>query len=87
MGGTLGEGTAEAAARSGQLGALQYAIQNGAPCDENIVVATIRGYSLDCMRYVHEGGCPHHTPESYVISSAARSLPVLRYICERMGPT
>lgn len=59
VGGLL-EGTAEATALSGDVGALRYAHEHGAQWDGATLLAALEGDSLECLQYAHERGCPHH---------------------------
>lgn len=74
LGGALNKWTVRVAARWGQVGALRYAVQNGAPWDRSTLVAAVEGDSLDCLRYTHEAGCPLHLPSRAPFRAAAWSL-------------
>jgi hypothetical protein len=79
--------TTEAAALRGDLEALRYAHTCGAPWDVRTLAAAVRGDSLACLEYAHTHGCPQEDVEggpSHRVQ--ARSLPVLRYVCEHMCP-
>eukprot|EP00884_Botryococcus_braunii_P015655 jgi/Botrbrau1/2773/Bobra.0164s0050.1 len=99
FGGTLDGETAKRAAHAGQVGALQYALQHGAPLSMRTLEAAIEGVSLECLKCAFEHGRAVGLPAA---SSHGSSYPrltwwrftpcvipffqVLRYVCEVLRP-
>jgi hypothetical protein len=89
LGGGLDARTTKAAASWGDLDALRYARVKGAPWDFSTIEAAISRSSLACLQYANTHSCPSDPP--YVVQSStterlhARSLVVLRYVCEQMN--
>lgn len=87
------------AAGSGQPGALQYALDKGAPWqDIEVLEAAVRSDSLACLRCFHEFAIhrPGYKPGTCYLPGGAgdavdrtappaHGLAVLRYVCETIG--
>eukprot|EP00884_Botryococcus_braunii_P011807 jgi/Botrbrau1/20627/Bobra.113_1s0052.1 len=86
LGGILDKSTTAAAAGAGQLGALRFARESGAPWDVGILNAAVRGGSLECLQYAHQHGCPYVMIGAYVEAGVAHTVQVLRYVYEHMDP-
>eukprot|EP00884_Botryococcus_braunii_P011808 jgi/Botrbrau1/20628/Bobra.113_1s0053.1 len=90
LGGDLHYSTTAAAAGAGQLGALRFAHEWGAPWDVGTLNAAVCGGSLECLQYAHQHGCPYAVigaGEEEAEAGVAHTVQVLRYVCEHMDPT
>jgi hypothetical protein len=68
----------------GNLEALQYAHERGAPLTFETLKEAVWAGSLECLQYLHKQGCPQeHDPGIWIRTD---SLPVLRYVSEYMDP-
>jgi hypothetical protein len=87
LGGVFDEWATETAARQGDLEALQYLHMNGAPWDSGTLSAAVMADSLPCLQYAHMHACPQEVHVAWGFHQLqARSLPVLRHVCEHMDP-
>eukprot|EP00884_Botryococcus_braunii_P004967 jgi/Botrbrau1/14471/Bobra.0014s0109.1 len=86
LGGIMDYSTTAAAAGLGQLGALRFAHESGAPWDVGTLNAAVCGGWLDCLEYAHQHGCPYVAMGAGVEARVARRVQVLRYVCEHMDP-
>jgi hypothetical protein len=92
-GAVMSSATTATAARRGQLGALRYALESGAPWDRRTYEEAIASDSLECLKCAHQheskvplGQTGDRNPKKSSKAPAAVSLPVLRYVCEKMDP-
>eukprot|EP00884_Botryococcus_braunii_P006170 jgi/Botrbrau1/15554/Bobra.0273s0006.1 len=95
LGGTLDSEAAEWAAEAGQAGALQYALQHGAPLSMRTFGGAVEGGSVECLKCAFEHGLAvglptdYHRPSEYLFLSPGSVTPsfrMLRYVCEVMRP-
>jgi hypothetical protein len=94
LGAPLNAKAVKFAAACDNVGALQYALENGAPLEISSFEFAIRRSSLKCLECLHKhalkvglpGGCirPSEWPSSYRKHLPGVSLAVLRYVCEKM---
>jgi hypothetical protein len=77
------------AAVQGGVEMLKYTHERGALLDARTLAAAIRADSLPCLKYAHQHGCPHGVVGDDLLDdvACARSVSVLRYVCEHMDPT
>jgi hypothetical protein len=74
-----------AAAESGDLACLVYAIELGYECDESTCAAAARGGHLTCLTYLHEHDCPWDE-ETTIDAAHCGHLACLRYAHEHGCP-
>jgi hypothetical protein len=75
------------AAEKGDLEALRYLHMAGAQWDCRTLYTAVWADSLPCLEYAHIHGCPQEDEQDHRDHKTdARSLPVLRYVCEHMNP-
>jgi hypothetical protein len=82
-------GTTELAAEVGSLEALRYFHMAGTPWNCRTLHAAVWADSLPCLEYAHMHGCPKQDEDEadfMYVTDFAKSLPVLRYVCEHMDP-
>jgi hypothetical protein len=87
LGCVFDEKTTEAAASNGDFEVLRYLHMSGAPWDSRTLAAAVDADSLPCLEYAHTHGCPQEVgADDEFEEGDAKSLPVLRYVCEHMDP-
>eukprot|EP00884_Botryococcus_braunii_P008602 jgi/Botrbrau1/17743/Bobra.0127s0008.1 len=96
LGGTLNSEVAECAASAGQVGALRYALEQGAPLSMGTFGAAMDRGSVECLKCAFEHGltfgfpADYEQPPSNPFSQHAvvpPSFRMLRYVCEVMCPS
>jgi hypothetical protein len=87
LGCVFDEWATKVASGRGDLEALRYLNMCGAPWNDRTLTAAVGADSLPCLTYAHSHGCPQADNEAeFYRWLRAHSLPVLRYVCEHMGP-
>lgn len=108
LGGILGLPTVCSAARAGRIealryclenGALQCALENGAPWEFDTFHAALEGGSLECLQFAHQHACSigfsaawdcpqaSRGPTDWWVYPNVKSLALARYMCDRMNCT